>query len=201
MKKGWAIMRAARILAAGTALVAVSACVSLGQDPPDSLLSLTPAVQAPVGASAATQSDGALAVSDLDAPAKLDAVRVPVQVDAANIAYLKDAVWVDKPARLFRRLLGETIRATSGRMVIDSGDPALTPKAQLRGTLQEFGYDARTSSVIVRFDAIRDANGDGLQAQRFEAIISGVAPEAGPVGDALNRAANQVAGEVAAWIG
>jgi cholesterol transport system auxiliary component len=141
-----------------------------------------------------------LAVLVPDAPARLDVVRVPVQIDDANVAYVKDAQWIDKPARLFRSLLAETIRTRTGRVVIDSDDPALTPETQIRGVLRDFGYDARTSSVVVRFDAIRDATNERIETRRFESVIPGVTAEAGPVGDALNRAANDVAGQVAQWV-
>ena len=132
---------------------------------------------------------------------RLDVVRVPVQVDDANIAYLKDAVWVDKPARLFRGLLAETIRTRSNRVVIDSDDPALAAQSQLRGVLRDFGYDARTSSVVVRFDAIRETEGEGIETRRFESVIPGVAADVASVGPALNQAANDVAGQVAEWVG
>jgi cholesterol transport system auxiliary component len=85
--------------------------------------------------------------------------------------------------------------------VIDNDDAALTPKNQLRGTLVDFGYDARSSSVVVTYDAIRDVNGTQVRTRRFSATVPGVAPEAAPVGAALNQAANQVASEVADWVG
>ena len=101
---------------------------------------------------------------------------------------------------LFRKLLGETIRARTGRLVIDHDDPALTPTNQLRGNLIDFGYDARTASVVVTFDAVRDTNGTQVMTRRFSATVPVVTPEAGPVGAALNQAANDVAGQVADWV-
>lgn len=191
---------AIRTFPALAALAALAGCVSFGKEPPESLLTLTPTAEAPAGAVITGNAQGALAILVPDAPARLDVVRVPVQVDDANIAYLQDAVWVDKPARLFRGLLAETIRTRSNRVVIDSDDPALSPETQLRGFLRDFGYDARTSSVVVRFDAIRETE-SGIETRRFESVIPDVAPEAGPVGEALNRAANDVAGQVAEWVG
>ena len=193
--------RKAPIALALAAAVLLGGCISLGKEPPDSLLSLTPTATAGAGAAVGGSMAQALQVVEPDAPARLDVLRVPVQVDDTNVAYLKDALWVEKPARLFRRLLGETIRARGTRLVIDGDDPALTPRTQLRGTLREFGYDARSMSVIVRYDAIRDVNDQAVAARRFESVIPGVAPEAGPVGEALNRAANDVAAQVAEWIG
>jgi cholesterol transport system auxiliary component len=194
-------MRTARIAIALGATVALAGCISFGKEPPESLLSLTPTAQVAPGTAINGDVAGAIAVVEPDTPARLDVLRVPVQIDDTNIAYLADAQWVEKPSRLFRRLLGETIRAKGNRLVIDSDDPALTPTTQLRGTLSQFGYDARTSSAVVRFDAIRDVNGTAVMTKRFESVIPGVAPEAGPVGEALNRAANDVAGQVADWVG
>ncbi|WP_338445452.1 ABC-type transport auxiliary lipoprotein family protein [Pelagerythrobacter marensis] len=190
-----------RTFPALAALAALAGCVSFGSEPPESLLTLTPTAAAPAGSGASGSAAGSLAILVPEAPARLDVVRVPVQIDGATLAYLKDAVWVDKPARLFRTLLAETIRTRSGRVVIDSDDPALTPSTRLRGVLRDFGYDASSSSVVVRFDAIRETSGRGIETRRFESVVPGVAPETAAVGPALNRAANDVAGQVADWVG
>lgn len=190
----------AGILAAALS-VSLAGCVSFGAEPPPSLLTLTPTAQAPAGVGASGRISSAILVGELEAPAKLEVSRVPVQIDDANIAYLKDAIWVEQPSRLFRRLLGETIRTQSGRLVVDSNEVVVPPKDAVRGTLREFGYDARSQSVIVRFDAIRTGSGEEVQTRRFESIIPGIAAEAGPVGEAINRAANDVAGQVADWVG
>ena len=184
----------------GAGALALSGCISLSAEPPESLLTLTATSIVPSGAVTSGTSATALRIMEPEVPQRLAVTRVPVQVDATEVAYLKDAVWVEKPSRLFRRLLAETIRARSGRMVIDSDDPALLATAQLRGTLRDFGYDVPSGSVVVRFDAIRDAANGGVETRRFESIIPGVAAEAGPVGTALNRAANDVAGQVAEWM-
>lgn len=196
------MIHTARALLAAGALAALAGCVSLGgTKPPDSLITLTPSLQSPAGSGASGNADRALAVVEPEAPARLDVVRVPVQVDDTNVAYLQDAMWVDKPARLFRTLLAETIRTRTGRVVIDSDDPALAAKSRLRGTLRDFGYDARTSSVVVRFDAVREAGGGEIETRRFESVVSGVQAKPAPVGDALNQAANEVAAQVADWLG
>ena len=184
----------------GASALMLSGCISLSAEPPESLLTLTATSIVPSGAVTSGTSATALRILEPEVPQRLAVTRVPVQVDATEVAYLKDAVWVEKPSRLFRRLLAETIRARSGRMVIDSDDPALLATAQLRGTLRDFGYDVPSGSVVVRFDAIRDAANGGVETRRFESIIPGVAAEAGPVGTALNRAANDVAGQVAEWM-
>ena len=190
-----------RMAAPLAAVLLLGGCLSFGGKVPDSLLSLTPTSSVPSGTTISGDIARAIAVEEPETPAKLANTRVPVQMDDTNIAYVKDAVWVDKPSRLFRRLLGETIRARGNRLVIDHDDPALTPTNQLRGTLIDFGYDARTSSVVVTYDAVRDVNGTQVTTRRFSATVPGVTPEAAPVGAALNRAANDVAGQVADWVG
>lgn len=181
--------------------VALAGCISLGPDTPAQLLTLTPAATAAVGTGASGSEATAITLVEFEAPARLDVTRVPVQIDDSQVAYLADATWVEKPARLFRRLVAETLRAQSDRVVIDGDDPGVLSTTRVTGVVREFGYDARTSSVVVRFDAIRtEAGAAGVTTRRFEAIIPNVAAESVPVGDALNRAANQVAGEVAAWL-
>ncbi len=180
---------------------ALAGCVSFGAEPPPSLLTLTPTSVAPAGSGATGSIASAIAIAEPDAPAKIALTRVPVQVDDANIAYLKEAFWVEKPSRLFRRLLGETIRQRSSRIVVDDDEASVVPGDLLRGTLREFGYDARSQSVIVRFDAIRTSGDGQVRTRRFESVVPGVQAEAGPVGFALNQAANDVAGQVADWVG
>jgi len=183
-------------------------CISLGGvEPPPSLLTLTAQSTAPSGEATAVTGANAISILAPEVPAKLDVLRVPVQVSPTEIAYLQDAFWVEKPTRLFRRLLGETLRAKGGMLVLDNDDTPLVADRTLRGTLSEFGYDAASSSVIVQFDAIRsiaigegDEASEAIETRRFEAIVPGVLPEATDVGPALNQAANQVAADVADWL-
>jgi cholesterol transport system auxiliary component len=190
-----------KIASALGATTLLAGCISFGAKPPESLLSLTPTATVAAGTAINGDVANAIQVVEPEAPQKLVNTRVPVQVDDTQIAYVKDAVWVDKPTRLFRRLLGETIRAHGNRLVVDNDDAALTPKNQLRGTLVDFGYDARTSSAVVTFDAVRDVNGTQVMTRRFSATVPGVTAEAAPVGAAINQAANEVASQVADWVG
>ena len=176
-------------------------CISFGAEPPESLLTLTPTATAPAGTGGSSDAGAALALTEFEAPAALDVTRVPVQVNATELAYLKDAVWVEKPARLFRRLIAETIRTQSGRVVVDGDDPGAMAVNRISGTLRQFGYDASTSSVVVVFDAVRAGEGSAVETRRFEAVVPGVTPDVQGVGPALNRAANDVAVQVAEWVG
>ncbi|WP_370189700.1 ABC-type transport auxiliary lipoprotein family protein [Qipengyuania sp.] len=188
-------------LAALAPALLLGGCLSLGGEVPDSLLTLTPATTAPAGTGASGAQNSALVLTEFEVPKALDVTRVPVQVTDTEIAYLKDAVWVERPARLFRRLLAETIRTRSNRVVIDGDDPGVSANERLQGTLRAFGYDARTREAVVTFDAVRNGSGSAVVTRRFEARVPVAAPETAFVGPALNQAANDVAAQVAGWIG
>lgn len=184
-----------------TLAVLLAGCVSLTPDPPESLLTLTPVRSAPAGASAAGEAASALAVIEPATDQRLGVVRVPVQVNDSSLAYLKDAVWVEKPARLFQRLLSETIRAGGNRLVVAEGDLGYGAASKLSGRLLDMGYDAATGAVVVRYDAVLQTSDGQVRTQRFESRVPGVEAKAHAVGPALNDAANQVAADVAAWVG
>lgn len=190
-----------RAAAGAAALLSLTGCLGLGGKTPKSLITLTPSATAPAGSVASGNARTAIAMSEFEAPAKLDVTRVPVQVTASEIQYVKDAVWNEKPARLLSRLIAETIRSRSDRLVIDGDDPGAQAETRLSGFLREFGYDARTGEVVLVLDAAKAGTGSSVVTKRFEARVPGVVAEAAPVGAALNQAANQVAGEVAAWVG
>ncbi|WP_033075564.1 ABC-type transport auxiliary lipoprotein family protein [Sphingopyxis sp. MWB1] len=182
--------------------LALSACVSLGGKPPPFLLTLEPDAAPATGELRSTSSRTPLTILTPTAPQKLRTQRVPVQQDGASIAYVKDAQWVEAPQRLFQRLLSETIAARSSRVVLDEGQYLAAPGDQLAGQLLDFGVDARSQQAIVVYQAMLvSAEGKTVTQQRFEAREPiGTATEAKPVGEALTRAANRVAGEVAAWV-
>ena len=206
-------MKTCRIWSGEAALMAASlaltGCVSIGGagEPPESLLTLTSSARAPVGSgtmAGAEGSKGTIAVRTPEVPAKLDVIRVPVTVSATEIAYLQDAVWIEKPARQFRRLLGETLRTASGEeqalLVLDTDDTPLRPNQSLRGTLIDMGYEPASSSVVVRYEAVHTLDDGRVMSRRFEAREEGILPEAASIAPAINTAANNVAKEVAAWV-
>lgn len=181
--------------------LALSGCISLGGEPPESLLTLSPAARAPAGPGVAAGAERpVIAVLAFDTPAKLDVLRVPVEVSDTELAYLQEAFWVEKPARLFRRLVGETIRARGQAMVVDGDDTATLATMTVQGTLIDMGYDAASASAVVRFDAVRIAKDGTVTTRRFEASESGVTADARSVGAGLNAAANRVAADVADWV-
>ncbi|WP_338466710.1 ABC-type transport auxiliary lipoprotein family protein [Novosphingobium sp. ZN18A2] len=188
------------VLAAPLAVLALSGCVSIGAGkPPRALLDLTPTAQVKAGATSTGQYDTAIAVLEPAADQKLAVTRVPVQVNATTVAYLKDATWIERPTRLFQHLLTETLRARGGHLVLE-GDIG-TAQTQLGGRLLDMGYDAPSQSVVVRFEAVKTGRDGAVSTRRFEDVVPGVSAEAEPVAAALNEAANKVAGEVADWVG
>ena len=187
-------------LLAGLGLL--SACVSFGgKEPPPFLLSLTSDMQMDAGAVRAGPRAGALVVQLPSTPQKLNNVRVPVQTSATGIAYLKDATWIDKPARLFQELLTETIAAKNNRLVLTSVQAQGKADTYLSGELVNFGLDGPSLTVTVTYDAVKIREGEPVEKRRFEASEKVSAAEAGPVGEALNSAANKVVLEVADWVG
>ena len=190
-------------LAASSAALLLAACVSIGEagDPPDQLLTLTAAATAPAGSGQAGTMANALSVTEPSVPQHLNVVRVPVRVNGTSLAYLQDAIWVEKPARLFQSVLAETIRARGTRLVVGGGELDYAAQTQLAGELAAMDYDAPARAVVLRYDAVLRLPGGEVRTRRFEARVTGVAPDALSVAPALNAAANQVAAEVADWVG
>ena len=181
----------------------VSGCVSLGGKPPPFLLTLDPDAAPAVGTARTAAEASTLTILIPTAPQKLRTTRIPVQQDDTSVAYVKDAQWVEAPSRLFQRLVSETVAARTSRVVLDEGQYLTAPGEQLAGQLMEFGVDARTNEVVVAYQAMLvSAGGKTVTQRRFEVreAIDGKV-EAKPVGEALTRAANKVAVDVAGWLG
>ncbi|MEO5587821.1 MAG: ABC-type transport auxiliary lipoprotein family protein [Novosphingobium sp.] len=183
------------------AFLALTGCVSFGGGKtPPTLVSLTAASAPAAGSNVRGTLKEALVVAEPETDRRLAVQRIPVQIDDANVAYLQDAQWVERPARLFRSLLAETIRAKSGRLVVEDNQAEATGSTRLGGRLLDMGYDARRQAVVVRYDAIRESAGGVIATRRFEAVVSGIQPKTAFVGPALNQAANDVARQVADWV-
>jgi cholesterol transport system auxiliary component len=166
------------------------------------LLNLTATATAPAGASASGSAENAIAVMDVEAPQTIDVARVPVHQGGTAIAYVKDAVWVEPPSRLFARLLADTVTARTGRVVLSNRQSLMDPGARLGGELRMFGVDEATGEAVVTFDAtLMRGEAAVFEKQRFEARVPVSPIAAVPVGAALNQAANQVAAQVADWVG
>jgi cholesterol transport system auxiliary component len=185
---------------------ALSACslggmLGGGGKAPTTLQTLTPEAADP-GALARTVNAGqAVTIGTPTVPKELRTVRVPAQITPTDIQYVTNLQWVDTPDKLFQNLLAETVRRTTNRVVLDPNQPSLDPGLMVTGQLQRFGYDAASGQAVVIYDAsLSTEGGSRVEARRFTAS----APSDGSgasVGPALNHAANEVAAEVAKWIG
>jgi cholesterol transport system auxiliary component len=170
-----------------------------GGKPPVTLATLTPEAPDPGPIARTADAGQAVTIEVPIVPQELRATRVPVQVSPTDVQYVTNLTWVDTPDRLFQNLLEETVRRTTGRVVLDPNQSGLDPGVVLHGQLEKFGYDAQTGQVVVVYDGSL-ATSAAVQTRRFTATAAadGTAASVGP---ALNRAANQVALDVAKWIG
>jgi cholesterol transport system auxiliary component len=194
------MMRNDRLLIVTLGAVSLASCFG-GKKVPPTLLTLTSSAPAPASVNRAASPGEAVTIDVPVVPKEIATTRVPALVGPTAIAYVKDLQWVESPDRLFQDLLQETVVRTTSRVVLDPRQSALDPGLHLTGTLSRFGYDAQEGSVIVRYDgALSTSGGTRVETRRFEAKVpaDGTAPTVGP---ALNAAANQVATEVAQWVG
>jgi len=172
-----------------------------GGKAPTTLVTLTPAAADP-GQIARTAGAGqSVTIATPTTSRELSTVRVPVQLTPSDVQYVTNLQLADTPGKLFAGLLAETVRRTTNRVVLDSGQTTLDPGLTVSGELQRFGYDASTGQVIVTYDgALSTVGGNRVETRRFTATApaDGTGPSVGP---ALNQAANQVAQDVAKWIG
>lgn len=172
-----------------------------GGSAPAELLTLTPAQTLPAGEARSAAAGGALAVLVPSVSRAINTRRIPVYVDPITIEYLVGATYVEEPNELFRRVLAETIGARTGRLVLDPGNFTQEAGATLSGQLLRFGFEPARMEVVVTYEASVASTGQDLQSRRFEARVPVTAQTAAVIAPALNEAANQVAGQVADWIG
>ena len=196
-----------RILAAATLAAMAGGCSISGllggggAKAPATLQTLTSDAPDPGPGTRTAAAGQSVTISVPLVPKELRTTRVPVQVTPTDVQYVTGLQWVDTPDRLFQGLVAETIRRTTKRVVLDGGLATLDPGLLLSGQLQKFGYDAATRQVVVEYDgALSTAGGSRVETRRFVATAPADGT-AGTVGPALNRAANQVAREVAGWVG
>ena len=188
-------------IAAALGGCSLSGMLGGGGKPPATLLTLTPEAPDPGAITRSANAGQAVTVAVPTVSKEIRSVRIPVQVTPTDVQYVTNAQWIDTPDRLFQDLVAETIRRTTTRVVLNPDQSALDPGLVVSGELQRFGYDAQTGQVVVVYDgSLSTEGGTRVEARRFTAT----APADGTgatVGPALNRAANQVASEIASWIG
>ena len=172
-----------------------------GGKPPVPLHTQTPGAAVPRAITRTPNAGQAVTITTPTTAKELKTVRVPVQVNPTNIQYVTNLQWIDTPDRLFQGLVAETVRRTTGRVVLDPRQAALDPGLQVSGDLQRFGYDAASRQVVVVYDAsLSTEGGSRVETRRFTASEPSDGSGA-TVGPALNHAANRVALDVAKWIG
>ena len=195
------LRRAAGLALAVTAALMSAGCVRLGPKPPSTLLTITSQAAAPAGEVLSATSQQALFVDLPVVPRAIATLRVAVRDSANSFAYVKDASWVDTPARQFQGVLAETIRVRSGRLVLDPGQYLARRGQMLEGNLLEFGVDAARMRAVVTYDATLMApDGQQVTRQRFTAAVPVGRIDAASVAPAISQAANEVATAVADWI-
>ena len=179
----------------------LSGCISFGAKPPAQLLTLSTATPIAVGTVQRSGAGRALVVQVPVTPASLATPRIPVQVTPTTLAYVKEAAWAEPPARLFARLLADTLTA-GGTVVLSGIQPVDSPAGLLGGELRQFGFDGTARAAVVTYDATLTRGGQtAVEKRRFEARVPVATIDALTAGTALNDAANQVAAEVATWAG
>lgn len=187
-----------RLLSAAGAALLISGC---GGSAPAEHLTLTPsAVRGPSAPRAAEQGQ-VITVTVPAVPQALRYKRIPVYVSPTTIQYIEDAQWVEGPNELFRHLLSETISARTRLTVID---PAIYTQVQglvLGGQLLRFGLDPSAMEVVAEFEATLARPESAVVTNRFQVRVPVAEATPAAVAPALNDAANQLAEQVAAWVG
>jgi len=197
-------MRSPALLASPiAAALLLGGCISLAPRPPQALLTLS-ATSAPApGQELDSASAKTITVLVPATPAAIATNRVAVATGATSLAYVKGGFWSEAPARQFARLLADTLTARTGRVVLSNAQSFADPGARLTGELRSFTIDATRGEAVVTYDAtLMRENAKSFDKRRFEAR----APLGGTVTPAsaaasLNRAANDVAVQVADWVG
>lgn len=187
---------------AAAATLPLSGCISFGAEPPPSLLTLEATAQPQPGQAQDSANARSIVIQAPATPQAIATTRVPVQASESAIAYVKEAQWAEPPSRLFARLLSDTVTARANMVVLSPAQSFSDPSANLGGELRRFGLDSVTREAVVVYDAaLTRAGRTNVEKRRFEARVPVVAIDAASAGPALSQAANQVAVEVATWVG
>lgn len=185
------------------AVLTLSGCVNLGGGkPPAMLLTITADSRLAADTVRSASAAEAITIGVPSVPQAIAVTRVAVAESPVAVSYVKDAVWVEPPARLFQRLLAETVAAQTGKLVADPRQLNAAAGTQLTGSLQSFGIDAEKQQAVVVYDAtISREMGKKIETRRFEARVRVSVIDAASIGSPLNQAANKVATDVAKWVG
>lgn len=191
-------------LIAAVLALPLSGCLGLsGPKPPPTLFTLSAPEMAELPSRSA-KSGAAITVVVPTVPAALQSPRIPVKLSATEYAWLSEGQWVEAPNGLFQRLIADAITARTKLVVLDPRQTTHDPGHRLTGQLLDFGLDTTAPggpAARVRYDAaVALSDRSGIATRRFEASRP-TSDNPRAVARALNEAANQVAAEVADWIG
>jgi cholesterol transport system auxiliary component len=182
-------------------IFALAGCVKLGGKPPSLLLNLTPTQMLAANEARSVGAGEAISITVPVAPQALATNRIAVTDGTVAIAYIKDAAWVEPPARLFQRLLSEAVTTKTGRVVLDPRQFSIDTGTQVTGQLRAFGVDAGANQAVIIYDAALSRDkGKRIETRRFEARQPVGLIEGRAAGTALNKAANEIAADFAAWV-
>ena len=144
-----------------------------------------------------------LRVEDLETPAELGVNRLAVRVGTQEVRYLGGAIWTDKPARLLRALIAERLRGASSNAIVGPGQMDLAPSWKLSGRLIAFQAQAGSGPadrVEIATEMMLLRGPSLIASRRFSASAPAISDRPADLAAASNKAANQVAGEIAAWV-
>ncbi|MEO6432735.1 MAG: ABC-type transport auxiliary lipoprotein family protein [Sphingomicrobium sp.] len=185
------------LIVAGSA-ASLAGC--FGGKAPPTLFTLTSSAPDPQQMTRSASAGQAVTIANPIVDKALRTTRVSVDL-GTQVQYVKGIQLVDYPDRLFQQLVSETVRRTTNRVVLDPGQSTMDPGLVVTGTLQKFGYDQASGQVVVQYDgALSTEGGTRVEARRFTASVAADGTNK-TVPQALNDAANQVAADVAKWIG
>jgi cholesterol transport system auxiliary component len=176
------------------------ACLGGGKAP-SALLTLTPSDVLPPGTTRSAGAGESIAVLTPSVPSAVATNRIPVYVNPTTVQYLVNATWLDDPKELFRSLLSEKIAARTGRLVLDPNNFSQAAGATLSGQLLQFGFEPGRMEVVVSYEGALSRGQQALQTQRFEVRVPVTTQDVTTIAPALNVAANQLAEQVADWVG
>jgi len=180
-------------------VLALSGCLSFGPKAPKTLMTLTTSASVPVGTVRQASAENTMLILTPTANAAVTTVRIPVY-DGTAISYIANGAWNEPPVRALQRLLSETVTARTTKIVLDPRQFGASPAMRLSGQLQRFGIDPVAMQAVITLDVQLSRDAGRVETRRFEAKAPIAAIDAPQAGAALNRAANDLAAQVADWV-
>jgi cholesterol transport system auxiliary component len=183
-------------------LLLLTACgplVKIGESgPPPQRFTLTLATQ-----SGPTHALPLLRVEDFEAPAELASSRMAIQVGAQEVRYLAGMQWTDRPARLMRGLIADSLRQSSTAPVLVTGQADVTTGLRISGRLTRFHALAPTglaTEVSVGLELMLLKGSSIAASRRFSVTEPSSSDRPADLAAAFNRATGRITTEATNWI-